>query len=34
MTSEKNKKIKSMIEEESFMDGSGKLTSLDIKDEY
>ena len=23
-----------MIEEESFMDGSGKLTSLDIKDDY
>ena len=34
MTSEKIKKIKSMIEEESFMDGSGKLTSLDIKDDY
>ena len=34
MTSEKTKKIKSMIEEESFMDGSGKLTSLDIKDDY
>ena len=34
MTSEKIKKIKSMIEKESFMDGSGKLTSLDIKDDY
>ncbi len=34
MTSEKIKKIKSMIEEEVFMDGSGKLTSLDIKDDY
>ena len=34
MTSEKIKKIKLMIEEESFMDGAGKLTSLDIKDDY
>ena len=34
MTSEKIKKIKSMIEEEDFMDGSGKFTSLDIKDDY
>ena len=34
MTSEKIKKIKSMIEEESFMDGMGKLTSLDIKEDY
>ena len=34
MTSEKIKKIKSMIEEDSFVDGSGKLTSLDIKDDY
>ena len=34
MTSAKIKKIKSMIEEESFMDGSGKLTSLDIKEDY
>ena len=34
MTSEKIKKIKSMIEEESFMDGMGKLTSLDVKEEY
>ena len=34
MTSEKIKKIKSMIEEESFIDGSGKLTSLNIKDDY
>ena len=34
MTSEKIKKIKSMIEEEAFADGSGKLTSLDIKDDY
>ena len=34
MTSEKIKKIKSMIEEESFMDGMGKLTSLDVKEDY
>ena len=34
MTSEKIKKLKSMIEEESFMDGLGTLTSLDIKDDY
>ena len=34
MTSEKIKKIKSMIEEESFMDGAGQLTSLDVKDDY
>ena len=34
MTSEKIKKIKLMIEEENFMDGAGKLTSLDIKDDY
>lgn len=34
MTSEKIKKIKLMIEEESFMDGAGKLTSLDVKDDY
>jgi len=34
MTSEKIKKIKSIIEEESFMDGLGELTSLDIKDDY
>ena len=34
MTSEKIKKIKLMIEEESFMDGVGQLTSLDVKDDY
>ena len=34
MPSEKIKKLKSMIEEESFMDGLGTLTSLDIKDDY
>ena len=34
MTSEKIKKIKFIIEEESFMDGSGQFTSLDIKDDY
>ncbi len=34
MTSEKIKKIKSMIEEESFVDGSGKLTSLNIQKDY
>tara|TARA_B100000579_G_scaffold78488_1_gene60959 strand:+ start:10 stop:1383 length:1374 start_codon:yes stop_codon:yes gene_type:complete len=34
MTSEKIKKIKLIIEEESFMDGAGKLTSLDMKDDY
>jgi phosphomannomutase/phosphoglucomutase len=34
MTSEKIKKIKLMIEEESFMDGAGQLTSLNIKDDY
>ncbi len=34
MTSEKIKIIKSMIEEESFMDGMGKLTSLDVKEDY
>jgi len=34
MTSEKIKKIKIMIEEESFMDGEGQLTSLDVKDDY
>ena len=34
MTSEKIKIIKSMIEEESFMDGMGKYTSLDVKEDY
>ena len=34
MTSEKIKNIKLMIEQESFMDGEGKLTSFDIKDNY
>ena len=34
MTSEKIEKIKSMIEEEVFMDGKGKLTSLDVKEDY
>ena len=34
MTSEKIKKIKSMIEEESFINGSGQLTSLDVKNDY
>ena len=34
MTSEKIKKIKLMIEEESFMDGEGQLTSLDVKNDY
>ena len=34
MTSEKIKNIRLMIEEESFMDGAGKLTSLEVKDDY
>ena len=34
MTSKKIKKIKSMIEEESFINGKGKLTSLDVKEDY
>ena len=34
VTSEKIEKIKSMIEEEVFMDGKGKLTSLDVKEDY
>jgi len=34
MTSERIKKIKTMIEEESFMDGAGQLTSLDVKNDY
>jgi len=34
MTSEKIKKIKSMIEEESFLHGVGQVTSLDIKEDY
>ena len=34
MTSEKIEKIKSMIEEGVFMDGKGKLTSLDVKEDY
>ena len=34
MTTKKIKKIKSMIEEESFIDGKGKLTSLDVKEDY
>ncbi len=34
MTSEKIKKIKSMIEEQGFVDGMGKLTSLDVKEDY
>ena len=34
MTSEKIEKIKSMIEEESFLDGEGKITSFDIKEDY
>jgi phosphomannomutase/phosphoglucomutase len=34
MTSEKIKKIKSMIEEESFIDGAGQLTFFDVKNDY
>ena len=34
MTSEKIKNIKLMIEEESFMDGEGQLSSLDVKEDY
>ncbi len=34
MTNEKIKKIKLIIEEESFMDGAGQLTLLEIKDDY
>ena len=34
MTSEKIKQIKLMIEEESFIDGAGQLTFLDVKDDY
>jgi len=34
MTSGKIKKIKTTIEEESFLDGLGKLTSLDIREDY
>ena len=34
MTSEKIKQLKLMIEEESFIDGAGKLTFLDVKNDY
>jgi len=34
MTSGKIKKIKTTIEEESFLDGLGKLTSLDMREDY
>ena len=34
MTSEKIKKIKLMIEEEDYMNGSGQITSLSVKEDY